>query len=70
MIKIKKIKIFLKTVYISSTLLLCLFIGVFGSFKAYEGIRQIGFGEYCSAVEYKDGNLKIFDFEIPLIKNS
>ena len=43
---------------------MCFFIGIYGSFKAYENIRRIGFGEYRSAIEYSDGNLKIFDLEI------
>jgi hypothetical protein len=66
----RKIKIFLKTVYITSVLCLCLFIGVFGCFKSYENIRLIGFGEYRSAIEYENGVIKIFDFEFNINKNS
>lgn len=62
MIFIKRnIMLFLRSSYITATVILCLFIGIYGSFKAYENIRRIGFGEYRSAIEYSDGTLKIFD---------
>lgn len=60
------IKIFLRTVYISSTVLFCLISGIYGIMKAYEGIRLIGFGEYRSAIEYEDGEIKIFDYVFSL----
>jgi len=66
----KNIKVFFKTVYITSTVIICVLIGIIGSFKAYESIRLIGFGEYRSAVEYKDGVLSFFDFEINIMENS
>ncbi len=62
----KQIKLFFRSAYITATVLLCLFIGIYGSFKAYENIRLVGFGEYRSAIEYKDGILKIFDISIEL----
>lgn len=59
-------KAFFKSFYISAVILLCLFIGVCGTAKAYENMRLIGFGEYKKAVE-ADGNvLRILDFEIEL----
>lgn len=62
----KKAKLIFKSFYLSFTIFICLFIGIYGSFKAYENIRRIGFGEYRSAIEYHDGNLKIFDLEIDI----
>ncbi len=62
----RQIKLFFRSAYITATVLLCLFIGLYGSFKAYENIRLVGFGEYRSAIEYEDGTLKIFDISIEL----
>ena len=50
-------------------ILFCLIIGFWGISKAYENIRLIGFGEYRSAIEYENGKLEIFDYEIRLSKN-
>lgn len=47
-------------------MVLCLFIGIYGTCTAYEAIRRTGFGDYRSAVSYKDGRLKILDFEAEL----
>ncbi len=67
MIIIKKsTKTFFRTVYISSVVVFCLTAGFYGCAKAYEGIRRIAFGEYRSAIEYKEGKLEFFDFELPL----
>lgn len=60
----KRFKVFIRTVYISSVIVFCLFIGIYGSAKAYENIRRIGFGENRSAIEFEDGKLSIFDFQI------
>ncbi len=57
-------KLFFRSMYISSVVVFCLFIGIYGITKAYEGIRLIGFGEYRSAVEIDGGNIKIFDWEL------
>ncbi|MEE1238361.1 MAG: hypothetical protein UHO61_00355 [Acutalibacteraceae bacterium] len=61
-----KIKVFFKSFYISFVLALCLFIGIYGTAKAYENMRLIGFGEYKKAVEIKGNVLRILDFEIEL----
>ena len=61
-----KIKVFFKSFYISFVLALCLFIGIYGTAKAYEKMRLIGFGEYKKAVEIKGNVLRILDFEIEL----
>ena len=59
-------KIYFKSLYISSVLIFCLLFGFIGMAKAYENIRLVGFGEYRSAIEIEDGKLKIFDMEIVL----
>ncbi len=60
----QKNSVFLRTVYITSTILLCLFLGIYGIFSAYKSIRQIAFGEYRNAVEIKEDEIKILDFEL------
>lgn len=62
----RNIKIFFRTVKITSLILFCLSVGFFGIAKSYESIRQIGFGEYRRAVEIENGTLKFFDYEIKL----
>lgn len=46
----------------------CIMLGFLGIAKAYENIRLIGFGEYRSAIEYKNGVLNIFDYKIEIKK--
>lgn len=60
----RKTRLFLRSWYLSSVILLCLLFGTLGMMKAYEGIRLIGFGEYRSAIEYSDGIFKFFDFTL------
>lgn len=57
-------KVFLRTVYITSVILLCLFLGFYGVFKAYENIRLTAFGEYRNAVQITGEEIKLFDFII------
>ncbi len=57
-------KLFFRSFYISLAVVFCLLLGIFGIAKAYEGIRLVGFGEYRSAVEINDGEIKIFDFTL------
>ena len=59
-------KLYFKSLYISSVVIFCLLFGFIGIAKAYENIRLVGFGEYRSAIEIEDGKLKIFDMEIVL----
>lgn len=59
-------KTFFKSFYISAVILLCFFIGIYGTAKVYENARLIGFGEYKKAVEFDGGTLRILDFEIEL----
>ena len=57
----KNFKIFLKSFYISSVITFCLALAIFGTTKAYENIRLIGFGEYRKAIEVNENEIKIFD---------
>ncbi len=62
--KKKSTKIYLRTLKITTILLFCLSLLAFGCFKAYEGIRQVGFGEYKNAVEIDENGLRIMDMEL------
>ena len=62
----KETKIFLRTVKYTSLILFCLIIGFYGMAKSYENIRKIGFGEYRKAIEFEDGKILFFDFQINL----
>ena len=62
----KETKIFLRTVKYTSLILFCLIIGFYGMAKSYETIRHIGFGEYRKAIEFEDGKILFFDFQINL----
>ncbi len=59
-------KIFLRSLYMSLVVILCIFIGFFGISKSYEAIRQIGFGEHRRAVEIKEEEILFFDFSFYL----
>ena len=65
-----KIKVFFKSFYISFVLALCLFIGIYGTAKAYENMRLMGFGEYKKAVQLDGSVLRILDFELELFKQT
>lgn len=68
MIEIKKEKkLLIRSFYISSVAALCFFIALFGTARAYENTRCIGFGEYKKAVAYENGTLRILDFEFEII---
>lgn len=66
MFKNKKIKIYLRSFGLTAVIIFCLTFTIWGSANAYEGIRQVGFGDYSSAFEFKNGTLRLFDFEINL----
>ncbi len=63
-----KLKIYLRSFYISCVLILCITIGFVGIGKAYENTVRTGFGEEKSAIEINDGTIRILDFEITFIK--
>ena len=54
--------------YISSLVTFCIIFSLFAMGKAYENIRFIAFGENKIAVEYNNGILRVFDFEISIKK--
>jgi len=60
----EKIKVFLRTVFIGTTISLNIIFGGLAVAKAYENIRQIGFGEYKRAVEITEDSIRILDFTI------
>ena len=60
----KNTRIFIRTMKITSLILICITIGIWGAVSSYEGIRKIGFGEQRQAIEIEDGALRLFDFEI------
>ncbi len=59
-------KAFLRSLAISSIVLLCLNGAAFGIARAYENTRRIGFGEYRKAVELDGDKIKILDFEFKI----
>ena len=55
---------FLRKMILSFVISSCILFGFWAVCEAYQGIRQIGFGEYRHAIEIKDGKLRFFDFEL------
>ena len=55
---------FLRKMIVSTVVTACILFGLMGICKAYSGIRKIGFGEYTNAIEYKDGEIKFFDYTL------
>lgn len=49
---------------ISFVIIGCITMGAFGIAKAYENTRRVGFGDYKSAIEISDKNIRILDLEI------
>ena len=60
----KNFKIFLRSFYITAVIMVCFIIAVIGSIKAYESIRQVGFGDNRNAIYFSDGCFHFFDFTI------
>ena len=65
-----KATLFLRSFAITTVIIFCFTFVIVGTAKAYEGIREIDFGDYREAFEIKDGRLKILDFEISLYSSS
>ena len=65
-----KATLFLRSFAITTVIIFCFTFVILGTAKAYEGIREIGFGDYRGAFEFNDGKLKLFDFEISLYSSS
>lgn len=66
MIKKTKIKLYLRSFGLTAVILFCCSFAIWGTAKAYEGIRQVGFGDYSGAFDFENGILRLFDFEINL----
>lgn len=66
----RQLKIFWRTVRISSIVVFCLIFGFIGAAKAYENTVRIGFGIYRPAVEWNEDGLRIFDFTFFTEKSS
>ncbi len=60
----KNFKMFLRSFYITAVIMVCFIIAVIGSIKAYESIRQVGFGENRNAIYFSDECFHFFDFTI------
>lgn len=56
-------KEFIRKMYISAVISSCILFGFCAVCVAYQNIRQVGFGEYRKAIEYKDGTLRFFDYK-------
>jgi hypothetical protein len=56
-------KEFIRKTYISAVVSSCILFGFCACCVAYQNIRQIGFGEYRNAIEYKDGTVYFFDYQ-------
>lgn len=62
----RKYKVFARSFGLSSVIIGCMIFLTFGCAKAYENTYRIGFGENKKAVEFIDGNLRVFDIIINL----
>lgn len=60
----KNKKIFWRTVFISGMIFFNLLLLSAGVSTAYENIREISHGEYKSAIEINQDNIRFLDFEI------
>lgn len=62
----KNTELFLRSMYITAIIVICLALLIYGISEAYENTVNIGFGEYKNAIGFADGVLRILDFEITL----
>ncbi len=58
----KNKNLFFRSLKITSILLFSICLLAVGCFKAYEGTRKIGFGEYKNAVCISEKEIRIMDF--------
>lgn len=69
----QKFKIYLRTLIISMTAVLSLILSVLGVCEAFEGIREVGFGDKKTAIELIYGGsdnvtgIRILDFEFTFL---
>lgn len=55
-------RLFFRSFWVSLVVLCCLIGGIYGTAKAYENTRRIGFGEYRKAFAAENGALRVLDF--------
>ncbi len=60
----KRRSLFLSSFIITFTIILCMFIFVYGIFASFESIQKIGFGKTKTAVQIIDGGIRVLDFYI------
>ena len=60
----RQTKTYFRTFYISWIVIMCLVFGWLGIAQAYENTVRIAFGEYKSAIEINDQEIRILDFVI------
>lgn len=59
-----KIKVFFRTMTVTTVIIICLIFAVLSVCEIYENIRYIGYGEYKNAIEITEENIRILDFTI------
>lgn len=59
-----KTQTYLRTFFISLIIIMCLTFGWLGIAAAYENTVLVAFGEYKSAIEISDKEIRILDFVI------
>ncbi len=60
----RQTKTYLRTLYITLVVVMCLSLGWIGISMAYENTVQVAFGEYKRAIEITDEEIRILDFVI------
>lgn len=60
----RQTKTYLRTLYITLVVVMCLSLGWIGISTAYENTVQVAFGEYKRAIEITDEEIRILDFVI------
>ena len=59
-----KIKVFFRTMTVTTVIVICLIFAALAVCEIYENIRYIGYGEYKDAIEITEENIRILDFTI------
>ena len=54
---------FIRTVFLTSVIIIILSFGIYGIFESYEKIKEIYFGEYRNALEISQEKIIFFDYE-------
>ncbi len=60
----KQLKIYFKSLFISSVIVFNLLLLIFGIGTAYCNMRALAYGEYVKAAEFTENGIRILDFEI------